>query len=70
MESKQIRELRESFDALITSDTSPDVKVVLSAIKLQTEVLNGRLAAIENLLAKILQRSAGAAPVGPAVPRR
>ena len=48
METSQIRAMWGKFDELIASDISPDAKVIITAIRMQTELMNGRLAAIEH----------------------
>lgn len=48
MEVKQIREMWGQFDALIASDISPDAKAIITAIRMQTELMNSRLAMIEH----------------------
>lgn len=48
------------FDELIASDISPDAKAIISAIRMQTEIMNGRLAGVEHTtaaLARTVQQS-------------
>ena len=48
MEPSQIRAMWVKFDELIASDISADTKAIITAIKMQTELMNSRLAAIEH----------------------
>lgn len=58
MEPNQIREMWGKFDDLIASDISPDAKAIISAIKMQTEIMNGRLAGVERSTGELARTAA------------
>ncbi|SFB40124.1 hypothetical protein SAMN04515620_1673 [Collimonas sp. OK607] len=54
--TQQIQEIWKKFDVLIETAESPDTKLLIEAIKLQTELLNIRIAPMEHLLGTIATR--------------
>lgn len=58
MEPNQIRAVWGKFDDLIASDISPDAKAIISAIKMQTEIMSGKLGAIERSTGELARTSA------------
>lgn len=67
--SDEIRAIWPRFDELAAQTGSPDVRLIIEAMKLQTELMNMRLAAIESLNAALM-RQAGAAAINPLGQRR
>lgn len=65
----QIRAMWPRFDELAAKAESSDVRLIIEAIKLQSELMNMRLGAIESLNAAQM-RQAGAASMNPLGPRR
>jgi predicted transcriptional regulator len=51
--SNEIRAMWPKFDELANKAQSTDTKILVEAIKLQTELLNMRLAPLEHLLGSI-----------------
>jgi hypothetical protein len=47
MSTEQVTELWAEFDELASNSENPDVQFVIRAIRLHAEVLNNRLAALE-----------------------
>lgn len=54
--SQEICEIWNRFDALIAKAESPDTKTLIEAIKLQSELLNTRLAPLGELLGAIARK--------------
>lgn len=67
--SDQIRAIWPRFDELVGKTESADVRLIIEAIKLQTELMNMRLGAIESLTAAQM-RQAGSAAMNPPGARR
>ena len=47
--SEQIREILQRFDDLVDKAQTPEAKILVEAIKLQTQLINLRLAVLEHL---------------------
>lgn len=56
MAPEQMRALWAKYDDLIARATDEQTKLILEAMKLNAELLNGRLAPVENLLGIISRR--------------
>ena len=56
MAPEHVRDLWNRYDALIGRATDEQTKLILEAMKLNAELLNGRLAPLENLLATIARK--------------
>lgn len=67
--SDQIRAMWPRFVELAAKTESADIRLIIEAIKLQTELMNMRLGAIESLTAAQM-RQAGAAAMNPPGARR
>ena len=67
--NNEIRAMWPRFDELAAKTESADIRLIIEAIKLQTELMNMRLGAIESLNAAQM-RQAGAAAMNPLGPRR
>ncbi len=67
--TNEIRALWPRFDELAAKAESADMRLLIEAIKLQTELMNMRLGAIESLSAAQM-RQAGAATLNPPGARR
>jgi hypothetical protein len=57
MASDQIRQMWGKFDDLIGKAESPETKLLIEAIKVQTELMNIRLALIESNTAAAVRAS-------------
>lgn len=67
--SDQIRAMWPRFDELAAKTKSADIRLIIEAIKLQTELMNMRLGAIESLTAAQM-RQAGAVAMNTLSARR
>lgn len=54
--SEQIRRIWSDFDALFAAAETPEAKAQLQAVKLQTELINAGLAAIQAQLGILVAR--------------
>ncbi len=56
--SDQVGDIWRRFDNIITKTSSPEAKAMVEAIKLQTELLNLRLAPLEHYLGALIHQDA------------
>lgn len=54
--TQEIRDIWKKFDALIEKAESPDTKILIEAIKVQSELLNSRLAPLGDFLGAIARK--------------